>query len=324
MRVFVTGATGFIGSHLCEKLVEEGHEVIALVRSPHKAKYLPSHGVHIVEGDLATLRDPSLVLPEADVVVHLAGVVSAPTLDDYEAINYRAVEDLVAALERQSWRPRRLLFASSLAAAGPSDGLRPHVETDACNPVEPYGDAKYRAEQFLANAPFPVTAFRPALVFGTRDPATLTFYKAARWGVGFVVAGAPQLLCGVHVKDVVDAIIAMAEDTSDEMRTFFVANNEEMSSRSIWTSLSSALGKKIRIVPVPRGLLRTATTLATATARVLPIRNQLDDKQYRQMTAPAFVCSSRALQEAYGWNPQRTIEDAMREAWDWYRAEGWL
>lgn len=324
MRVFVTGATGFIGSHLCESLVAQGHEVFALVRSPHKAKYLPDTGVTIVKGDLELLKDPDLELPEVDVVVHLAGIISAPTMDEYEAINYRAVEDLLHALERQSWKPKRLLFASSLAAAGPSDGVKPHVESDPCNPVEPYGQAKLRAEELLKGASFPVTSFRPAVVFGPRDPATLTFYKAARFGIGFAVSGEPQKLSFVHIQDVVDGLIAMMHDTSDQHRTFFVSSDEEMSSRLLWDAMGRALGKKIYVISVPKGVLKFASVVATTTARVLPINNQLDEKQYQQMTAPAFQCSSKALQDAYGWRPTRPIEDAMKQAWEWYKTEGWL
>jgi len=72
VRVFVTGATGFIGHHLCRRLRERGDEVVALVRSPSKIARLPE-GVEPFRGDLSTFADPSTVFPRCDVVVHLAG-----------------------------------------------------------------------------------------------------------------------------------------------------------------------------------------------------------------------------------------------------------
>src|ERR1700735_3857542 len=100
MRILVTGGTGFIGRHLCQRLVERGDHVVALVRSKRKASALPAQ-VETLEGDVAAER------PE-----------------EYEAINFTAVKDLVECVGRQAWKPARFLFASSLAAAGPSCTLQ--------------------------------------------------------------------------------------------------------------------------------------------------------------------------------------------------------
>ena len=145
MRVFATGATGFIGRHLCAGLVEDGHDVLALVRTPAKASVLPA-SVEILSGDLSIFANPETILEPVDVVIHLAGVVTAEDPSDYHRINYVAVEDLVRCLERQKWSPRRLLFASSLAAAGPSPEGRPLTEADSPAPIDPYGKAKAEAE----------------------------------------------------------------------------------------------------------------------------------------------------------------------------------
>ena len=195
MRVLITGATGFIGAHLCHRLATAGHEVVALVRDRARASELPQQGVELLRGDLSLFTRTDLVLPACDAVVHLAGVVAAKRLGDYHDINFVAVQHLVQCLERQAWRPRRLLFASSLAASGPSDGVL-RTEADPCAPVEPYGESKRRAEEFLAGVSLPTTTFRPALVFGPRDPASLTLFKMASRGFGFGVAGLDPALSG--------------------------------------------------------------------------------------------------------------------------------
>ena len=179
MRFFITGATGFIGHHLCHALCQAGHDVTALVRSPEKAKSLPA-SARLHRGDLSIFRQPNTVLDEVDVVVHLAGVVGADSPDQYDEINHRAVKDLLACIARQSWNPRRLLFASSLAAAGPSFRTEPWTEADPLAPIDPYGTAKMRAEIAVAAAPYPTTTFRPCIVLGPDDPATLTLFRAAQ------------------------------------------------------------------------------------------------------------------------------------------------
>src|SRR5439155_1039803 len=91
--------------------------------------------------------------------------------DDYDAINFRAVKSLVDCLARQKWRPLRFLFASSLAAAGPSvPGVR-KTESDVCDPVDDYGRAKLAAEIFLRRAPVPTPSCRAPRSTARPSPA---------------------------------------------------------------------------------------------------------------------------------------------------------
>ena len=321
MRVLVTGATGFIGQHLCEHLAERGDHVIALVRTPSKAAVLPP-GTETLAGDLTLFKTAEL--PPVDVVIHLAGVVTASNPEQYKAINEDAVVDLVACLERQSWTPRRLLFASSLAAAGPSRPDHPHTEADALAPIDPYGEAKKRAEATVNAASFPTTTFRPPLVFGPKDTATVTLYHAARNRVGTRVLGQDQRLSWVDVRDAVRGIAAMADDTRPGHHTYYLSHPQPTRLSILWRTLGEAVGTRPLVLPLPRFVLYIAMRVATAFAPLLGLTNQLDDKQYRQMVAPGFECDSAALRKDLGWAPQHDLADATRHAADGYRAEGTL
>jgi len=326
MRVFITGATGFIGAHVCRELVERGHEIVALVRDPKKAAAeLPSSGIEMLPGDLSVFERSDLVIPPCDLVIHLAGVVAAKSPEQYDAVNFEAVKHVVKAFGRQRWRPRRFLFASSLAAVGPTATRVPKTERDPAEPIEPYGRAKLKAEQFLAaEAPFPTTSFRPSVVFGPRDTATLTFFKMAKRGVGFRIAGAPQGLSFIDVDDAVSGIAAMMEDTSDAHRTYFLAAREQIDTDLLWRAMSEAIGRRVRVLRVPRPVLRGASVMSTAFSKVFGFTNQLDAKQYDQMVAPAFLCSSEALQAAHGWTPRVSLVASLSKAWVAYRADGWV
>jgi dihydroflavonol-4-reductase len=323
LRVFVTGATGFIGQHLCRHLMERGDRVVALVRSPAKASRLPQ-GVEIFSGDLATFADVKTVLPPCDVVIHLAGVVAAEKLEDYDATNHRAVRDLVDCLSRQRWAPKRLLFASSLAAMGPSKPGQPWVESDPPKPVEAYGIAKAKAEIVVQCAPFPTTAFRPPLVFGPHDEATLTFFKAARSGVGMRIAGPPQELSFVDIRDLVQAIALMADDPRGGSFVYFTSHPDAMNVLVLWRELGRALDKRVIVMPIPRAIIYVAMLVATLLAKIFRFKNQLDKKQYDQMVAPAFVCSSEKLQSDLGWKPRHKFDEALSNAVGGYRQAGRL
>ncbi len=323
MRILVTGGTGFIGHHLCRRLVERGDDVIALVRSPRKAATLPA-GVKTLQGDLSLFADPATELPPCDVVIHLAAVVAADTLGEYEAINFEAVKNLLACVARQSWKPARLLFASSLAASGPCPAGTALTEGDPLRPIDPYGDAKARAEALMRSAPFPVTTFRPPIVLGPGDEQSLTLYRTARSGFGFRVAGAPQELSFVDVRDIVEAIVLMADDRRAGSFCYFTSHPARTDVRELWKELGRAVGRAVSVVPIPRSILFAAMKVATAFSGLFRFKNQLDAKQYAQMVAPAFVCTSEALRTDLGWSPRYSLAESLENAAEGYRAMGAL
>jgi hypothetical protein len=116
----------------------------------------------------------------------------------------------------------------------------------------------------------------------------------------------------------------MAEDTTTERRTYFITSNYDSDSQQLWDALSGVVGKRVRVLVVPRGALHGATVASTALSRVFGFKNQLDRKQYDQLTAPAFLCSSEALQSAHAWTPRLDLVQTLRKALAGYRADGWI
>ncbi len=325
MRILITGATGFIGTHLSHALVNAGHELIALVRNEQKAQALPQENVHILKGDLSLFQDPNLVLPPCDLVIHLAGIIVAPRVSDYARYNLEAVGDMIACLRRQKWRPRRILFSSSLAASGPSQPGRPHCEGNSDQPGDAYGQSKLDAERYLEReAPCPVTSFRPGAVYGPGDPAFLTIFKMAARGIGFRVAGLNPGFSYVYVQDLVDAILKLAEDESGVHRTYFTTHPDNATIDQMWDELRRAMERKIFVFKIPKSIFFLIMLGSTATSKVLPFKNQLDIKQYQQLTAPDFTCTPVAIQRDFNWQPQYDLASCIEKTTAGYREAGWL
>jgi nucleoside-diphosphate-sugar epimerase len=161
-------------------------------------------------------------------------------------------------------------------------------------------------------------------VLGPGDPASLTLFRAAQSGAGIRVAGDPQRLSFVDVRDVVSALVCMADDTRDGHFTYYVSHPDPIDVRELWRGLSHAVEKRVLVVPIPRPVLFAAMKLATLASRAVGFTNQLDVKQYRQMVAPAFLCSSEALRSDLGWEPRHELEDCLAHATAGYRRSGLL
>lgn len=324
MKIFLTGATGFIGRHLCQRLTAQGHTVVCLVRNPDKARLLPKENIQIIRGDLASFRSPDFRIPQCDRVIHLAATITAKTPAAYTRDNFEAVQTLYECLLRQNWRPKRLLFASSLAAAGPANG-KPLTEDDPARPIDPYGAAKLKAENFLVNqSEFPVTVFRPCIVIGPMDANVFNLYRIARTGFGFIRRGPRQPISFISVADLVDAIDKLAQDTTQNHRTYFIAHDQPTDTAGLWLEVARTLGKNIRIIRLPDFILYTVMQLSTLASRLFNTQNIFDKKYYIQMRAPAWTCSSKRLQNDFGWKPRQSLAQVVQETTQAYRQAGWL
>jgi nucleoside-diphosphate-sugar epimerase len=322
MKILITGATGFIGLHLTQKLINEGHEITALLRSENKRFLLPRE-VTILKGSMDIFEDKQLKLPAFDVVIHLAGAIFAQSDAEYMHQNFGVTKSLVECILRQDWKLKRFLYASSLAAAGPS-GNSILKETDTQNPIEPYGAAKLASEKYLASLQnFPTTSFRPAVVLGPGDENSLTLFQMAKFRIGMNIEGKAQKVSFVDVEDLNDAIVKMMFDESKDHKIYFVAHPDQISTQDIFESLGKIMNHKVWIIPLPKKGLFAAMKVSTWISDTFKTSNQLDIKQYNQLFHD-FLCSGTLLQKELNWQPQFNLYQSLEKAYKGYVSVGKL
>ena len=319
MKYFITGCTGFIGTHLCRYLINHGHIVYGLVRNKGKIASDIIDKLNVVEGDLSIFENKHLVLPKVDIIIHLAGVVTAKNDDEYEKINYTAVENFINLVKRQNWAPKRFIFSSSLAVMGPNIRNEKFNELDMPAPIDSYGLAKLHAEEYLFKQKIPTTSFRPSLVFGPGDPATLTLFKMAKSACSVLPYGKPQRLSYIYIDDLVYAIYLMSLDHSEENKIFFISSEDVITNHEIMKEIASAMGKKIKILFLPKFLIKMAMYLSVAYSIIMRRPNKLDKKQFAQMTAPAFVCTAKHFSTEFSWSASTKFKDAICKSAQGYK-----
>src|SRR3954471_5548124 len=204
-RVLVTGATGFVGSHLAEAFVEAGYEIRCGLRASSDPRWISNLAVELVPLDLTRPEDLPRSVDGVDVIVHAAGMVKARRPSDYQKINAEGTRMLAAAAARAG--VRRFILISSLAARGP--------DAPATNgrdrPVSAYGRSKREAEANLRafGEQMETVALRPAGVYGPRDTELLPLFKMAHRGWLLFPSG-PDVLQPVYAVDVARAALAVA------------------------------------------------------------------------------------------------------------------
>ena len=328
MRWLLTGATGFIGMNLAERLARRGDEVRALVRQPGRAGELGGLGVELAQGDVSRPETLPPALAGVDAVVHLAGLVKAATRQELFAVNVDGTRALARAAAA-SGRPR-LVLVSSLAAAGPSRPGSPRTEDDPPRPVSLYGESKLAAEEAVREvaSSLEVTVVRPPAVYGPRDKELLpALFRMARSGVVVKAGFGDKRYSLVYVDDLSALIVAAAQRGRRVARSgtegvYFVDDGVEHSWGDLGRSALEALGRRGVVVPVPEALSWVVAGAASATARLTGRAAILSLDKMREIREGAWTCSSARARRELAWEPRVALTEGMRRSVEWFRGRG--
>ena len=207
--VVVTGATGFIGSHLIDYLVGQDCTIHALVRETSDQRWLNKSGqvkIHVV--DLAQSSSISC-LEKADYLFHCAGLTKAKTRDDYFCGNVYSCEVLYERCVAIGGNLKAIVHLSSLAAAGPSAQGEAVQEKNPCKPVTYYGESKLAGEKIALKyaSSLPIVIIRPPVVYGPREKNFFVYLKALSQGWNIKIGTTRRELSLVYIADVVRAMV---------------------------------------------------------------------------------------------------------------------
>lgn len=314
-RTLVTGATGFVGSHVTEALLEAGHDTACTVRASSDLRWIEGLDVSTVPGDLRRPGELDAALEGVGTVVHAAGATAAGRADLYREVNVLGTERLARRAAARG--VERFVFVSSLAARGP-DG--------APGPASPYGRSKREAEDRLdeiaGGSEMEAVVLRPAGVYGPRDTdVLLLFWFAARGWLPAPPGGGP--LQPVYARDVAHAVVRACEAEAG-FGPHPVAERDSYGWSEVRALLEEAVGRRVRRVPVPGPLLELAGATAEVVGRLAGRTPEFDRRRARDLSRHTWTCDPRPTEEALGWRAETPLAEGMRKTVAWYRREDWL
>jgi dihydroflavonol-4-reductase len=324
MKVFVTGGTGFIGSHLIPYLQKSRNaEVYALLRDRNSLNNSNLSGIHLLEGDLFTV--PSLP-KDLDSVIHLAGITKASRTADYYTVNQKGTASLLAAILSQQIELKRFIYLSSLAASGSGDGLRPILESDRSSPVSAYGRSKMKAELEILDRKdsIPSVILRAAVIFGPGDRNFVPYFKIIKRGILPSPGSIPGAISVCYVNDLIRAIDLAIDKTLPSGEIFNIANAAPCTWAEMGRAAGNILGVKLRKIQIPLFLVYLLSLCSEFKGRLKKKPEIFNRDKYAEMKQKSWVADTKKAEEELGFAARSPFDSAVRETLEWYLEQGWL
>jgi nucleoside-diphosphate-sugar epimerase len=327
MIAFVTGGSGFVGGHLCERLRREGWTVRALVRKSSGTEVLEDAGCDLVAGSLGAPASFRGALAGADVIFHLAGITKAVRARDFARVNGGGTEAVLDAAADAGFKGR-FVYLSSLAAAGPAPApAQARTESMEPRPVSAYGRGKLLGERHVRSAPNSIETviLRPGAIYGPREHEIYQVVRTlAKTGLALRV-GPDFRVQMTHVDDVVSALMHAAANPEMVGRVYNLVDQQVWRLSEVLHLLGEAIGRRIRIVPLPMALGWAAGGVIDAAS--LAVRRPLspfNTDKMRELAAGDWIGDSTRLTRDCGWRAEWALPAGLHDTIRWYRAKGWL
>ena len=324
MKILITGASGFIGSHMADHAVRQGHDTWAAVRPTSDRSNLQAPGLrHII----LNLDDAELLATQLeahrerhgtwDVVIHCAGATKCRHAQEFDQINYGATRHLVDTLMRLGMVPQQFILISTLGIYGPlheEEPYPPFTEADTPHPNTLYGKSKYKAEEYVKGiAALPYVIFRPTGVYGPRDKDYQLLVRSIRAHIDLSLGRQPQRVTFVYVKDLVEAVF-LAIRKGVQRRSYLVTDGNTYSSSDFTRAVRAALGNPFTLhLTIPLWIGRIAACIADMAGRLCGHTFTFNSDKYRILAQRNWKCDITPLTEELGYHPRYNLEAGIAE-----------
>lgn len=328
MRILITGANGFVGTHLAKRLLDQGHVVYGLARNP--SRILMSHpNFFVIKGDLSleTLPWIHLLPADLDACVHTAGLVHSYNSQDFFLVNAQGTKSLINSLKLR-FHHLRFVLISSLAAAGPGTFGEKRDESMPDFPVSDYGRSKKEAEEILkkhAPVSWITSIVRPPMVIGPGDAAVLDIFKMvkSRLVILPVINSMKKEYSFVCVFDLVETIVRVIY--SNKPLFLYSAHDQVIK----FSTLIKEIKKRMNIrmlfyLPVPIFIIVWISKLLYFVNKLFNHGLRLTPDKIYELKGHSWVCSNQLSKEVLHQDYHYPLKETIDTTYDDYRKRRWL
>lgn len=322
---FVTGANGFVGSHLVDYLLEQGNEVHAIVRPTSNLKWLEGKGVKLHTCGLNNAKDLQVAFQGAHYIYHIAGVVKVPTKEDFMRGNAEMTRNVMEAAAHIS-TIKRVLVTSSMAATGYAEFGGEVDENSPLRPIEPYGESKVAQEEVAKEYGdrVPFTIVRPPGVYGPRDTEIFAFFKAINNGISAMMGFKAKEMSLIHVRDLVQGMHQAVTNENSVGEVYFLGSLERYDWKQLGDIASKAMNKKTLTIKIPHFVIFILGFFGQILESWFGVDVALNKDRAYRITRPSWYCSSAKAVKELGFKQTVPIEEGFKSTIAWYKENNWL
>ncbi len=323
MKVLVTGATGFTGSVLTEKLVRSGHQVKAFIRNRSKMTMPHASEIEIIESDITNKDKIKEAVAGVERVYHIAGLFRQAGVADqvYRDVNIQATLDLLQASVDAG--VKRFVHCSTVGVHGHIEDP-PADEEYRFSPGDIYQRTKLEGEQkalqFCKDTGFPVSVIRPGPIYGAGDLRLLKLFKLAEKSITPILGDGNIFFNMVYVEDLADLFILAGEKEAAIGEVFLGAGPENKRLNEIVDMIANILGRPTRKIHLPALPFQLAGTLCEKICIPLNIEPPIYRRRVDFFTKSRSFTIDKA-RNLLGWDPKFNYQKGLSATIDWYKQE---
>jgi nucleoside-diphosphate-sugar epimerase len=326
LKVLLTGASGFVGSHILDSLRARGIPTLILLRPTSNQRFLQHHlpKVQVRPGSITEPEGLRHAMAGITHVIHCAGCTRVRRIAEFRQINHLGTRNVVEAANLHAASVKRVVHISSLAVSGPAAPVRPAREDDPPKPVSEYGRSKLAGELELRHTcKVDFTILRPPAVYGPRDLEFLGLFKAVKNHLLPRPSG-KQALSLVFAPDLAEAAVACLEHPAAVGRTYFVAAREIVTGRLMGEEIAARMQRWTLPCPVPMTALWLLCLAHAMGSRLTRRPSLLNLQKFAELRAPGWVCDPSRFENEIGYQCRTTLNPGITETLSWYRQNKWL
>jgi len=322
--VLVTGANGFVGSRLCARLLDDKYHVIAGVREGCDAGLIEGLDVEYRFGDITQPETLPAMVQDVDYIIHNAGAVKVKNPKSFYNINQIGTRNIIEAAIGNK-KLKKLIYISSMAAAGPSILNQPITEDDTPNPITEYGRSKLAGEKEVLNKIDSINAviIRPPGVYGPGDKEMFTFFEILNNRIKPYLGSLKRRIQLVHVEDLTRGISAALRADTKPGAIYYIAESQSYSYYQLVHHLRRAVGRVSLPIYIPSWAVRIIAWISEKSLRAFGQTPMFTVEKANEILENWEVSTEKAEREL-GYKSEITFPEGARQTIYWYREEGLL
>lgn len=322
----VTGANGFVGSHLVDYLIEKKVSVRCLVRKSSNLRWLKGKEVEIHNCGLWDKEGLKNALLDSDYVFHVAGVVKSKTPEGYFKGNVESTKNLLDVIIQNNIKVKRFVVVSSQTVTGPSQGGKPVNEETECKPITTYARSKLEQEKLTLSYSdrIPVTICRAPAVFGERDTEIFIYFQTFSKGLTTIIGFNHKVLSLIHAADLVEGLYLAAISEKAKGQIYFISSEKIYNWDEVGDITSKVLKKKAFKIKIPHFIVFTLAAIAQFFAMFSSKPATLNVEKAKDLTQHAWTCDTTKAINELGYRQKISIEEGIRRTCEWYKKMKWI